>query len=300
MRVGLVQIDGKWPNLALMKLSAHHKACGDHVEWFMPLREYDQVYASKVFTFSHEPSYLPIKGLTKAGTGYIGQQEGMVSLPDVVERKSPDYSLYPEWPHAMGFTTRGCPNRCAFCVVPRKEGRLGVVGDLYSFWAGQKSVILLDNNLTAAPMDHFKAIIDQLTYRKVRVDFSQGLDLRRLTEEHAQLLGRVRRLKRIHFAWDNVRDEAAIRRGLGRILRAINGHDIMVYVLIGFDSAPDEDLYRVEALRGLGVGPFVMPYDRTNLYQRRFARWVNHKAAFNTVSWAEYVGVARGQGRRGS
>ena len=53
MRIGLVEVDGHgFPNLALMRLSAWHKAQGDTVEWWSGFEHYDRVYLSKVFTFT--------------------------------------------------------------------------------------------------------------------------------------------------------------------------------------------------------------------------------------------------------
>ena len=65
-------------------------------------------------------------------------------------------------------------------------------------------------------------------------------------------------------------------------------HKCLVYVLIGNNSTPDEDLYRVETLRALKTLPFVMPFDKTDTYQRRFARWVNHKAIFKSIEFSDY------------
>ena len=283
MRVGLAQVDGKWPNLALMKLSTWHKQQGDTVERFIELGEYNKVYASKTFDFTPDSEYLP-EGTVKGGTGYDLTTE----LSPEVETCRPDYSLYPEWTAAIGFTTRGCVRNCPFCVVPHKEGRIRVVGDLYDFWDGQSEVILLDNNLTAAPWSHFERLMLQLKQSGAKVDFSQGLDLRLITNAHAELLAKIRLKKQIHFAWDNVSDEDAILQGLAVLGKHMPMSRVMLYVLIGYDSTPEEDTYRVMTLKGLGVDPFVMPYNERDLYQRRFARWVNHKAIFKSVEWTQY------------
>ena len=125
---------------------------------------------------------------------------------------------------------------------------------------------------------------------RVKVNFSQGLDIRLLTLEMAQLLSQVRLWKRIHFAWDDVSIEASVRKGIETLQTGgVSLHDVTFYVLVGFNSTPAEDLYRVETLRGLGVNPFVMPFNKQDRYQRRFARWVNHKAIFKSVSWEAYA-----------
>jgi len=147
----------------------------------------------------------------------------------------------------------------------------------------------LDNNLTAAPISHFEKVMEQLRTERVKVDISQGMDLRLLRPEHCIALKGVRMEKQIHFAWDNIEDTKRILDGLALFLSYYKAWRAMVYILIGYNSTPEEDLLRVETLRGLKVDPFVMPFDRTQVYQRRFARWVNHKAIFKTVKWRDYA-----------
>jgi hypothetical protein len=285
MKVRLVDVDSKIPNLALMKISAYHKANGDDVDFYNPLFDKpDLIYASKVFDFTDDYLYYPADvELIRGGTGY----DIALTLPDEIESQYPDYDLF-RCDFAIGFTTRGCIRKCPFCVVPKKEGAIRPVGDIYDFWRGQDRLMLLDNNLTALP-DQFERICKQLIKERVRVDFSQGLDIRLITAEMAQLLSQIRLWKRIHFAFDNIALEKQVRAGI-KILteNGVSAHKLMFYVLIGFDSIPDEDLYRVEVLRGLGVDPFVMPYNKSDEYQKRFARWVNHKAIFKSVPWHEY------------
>lgn len=285
MKVSLIDVDSKIPNLALMKISAYHKAKGDNVKFYEPLFDTpDVVYASKIFDFSSDYRYFPSDTkIIKGGTAYNLD----TILPNEVEYQYPDYELY-GCDYAMGFTTRGCIRNCSFCLVPKKEGKLRVVGDIHDFWRGQEYLKLLDNNLTAEP-EQFERICLQLIKEKIKVDFSQGLDIRLITPEMAQLLSKVRLWKNIHFAFDDVKTEKQVRRGI-KILteNGVKAYKLMFYVLIGYNSTPEEDLYRVELLRGLGVAPFVMPYDKKDLYQKKFARWVNHKAVFNSASWNEY------------
>lgn len=285
MVIGLCQVDGKIPNLALAKLAAWWKWAGEAVERFSPLREYDRLYASKVFTNTPDNPYLP-ESCIKGGSGYILES----ILDPKIERIMPDFSLWSGWDRSIGFTTRGCVRRCSFCIVPEKEGDLRVVSDLYGIWNGSRELMLLDNNLTAAPMKHFELICKQAIKEGVRLDFSQGLDIRLVNEQHASWLARVKTTKQIRFAWDNVGIESAVRRGLDILAGAgIKPHRLMFYVLIGFDTTEAEDLYRILTLDGLGVDPFVMPYNTKDDYQRHFARWCNHKAIFKTVEWHKYL-----------
>ena len=282
--IALLAADSKIPNLALMKLSAYHKARGDSVEQYIPLfqNEYDRLYISKVFKFSPEPGYLPDCEIVRGGTGY----DLKTVLPAEAENIFPDYDIY-RCEYAMGFTSRGCIRKCKFCVVPEKEGKIRAVADIYDFWNGQGELRLLDNNLTAEP-EHFERILKQLIKERVRVDFSQGLDIRLLTDEMAALLAKVRLWKQIHFAWDSMKDEQAVRRGIEILRRNMPLSRVMFYVLIGYDTKPEEDLYRVGALRSLKVDPFVMPFNKADPHQKKFARWVNHKAIFKAVEWKDY------------
>ena len=159
-KIGLIDVDSKWPNLALMKLSAYHKVIkGDSVNWCNSFGNHDRVYISKVFSFTPDFDYT-VDGdveVVKGGSGYSLVKQ----LPKNIEKLCPDYGLYHGIysSYAMGFTTRGCVRKCEFCVVPKKEGKIHVVADIESFWRGQERVVLLDNNLTAAPDNHFAEVL---------------------------------------------------------------------------------------------------------------------------------------------
>jgi len=267
-----------------MKLSAWHKKKGDVVNFYSPLFDKpDRVYASKVFKFTDDYRYFPDCEVIKGGSGYDLE----LKLPEEIEHQLPDYSLY-NLDYAMGFTSRGCIRNCGFCIVPRKEGRFKPVADIYEFWNGQRELMLLDSNLTA-DHQHFIKICKQLVKHKIRTYFSQGLDIGLMDDEKAQILSQVKdwKSKRIHFAWDSMKDEQEIRRGIEVVTKYIKPHRIMFYVLIGWDTTPEEDLYRVELLKSYGTMPFVMPYDKFDNYQKHFARWVNMKAMFMKVPWVE-------------
>ena len=120
MKIGLIDVDShNFPNLALMKISAYHKARGDQVEWAIPMLKYDIVYQSKVFDFSpDENTCIQCEQLIKGGTGYDLDNK----LPPEIENIYPDYSLYNIKNTAYGFLTRGCPRNCPFCIVGKEEG----------------------------------------------------------------------------------------------------------------------------------------------------------------------------------
>lgn len=285
MKIGLIDVDGhNFPNLALMKISAFHKAQGDDVEWCFPMRHYDVVYQSKVFddTYSPDIDWIPqADKIIKGGTGY-GLDN---TLPYEIEHIYPDYSLYPELTKdtAYGFLTRGCPRGCKFCIVAGKEGRKSIkVADLSEFWRGQKHIELLDPNLLACK-DRM-SLLDQLIESKAIVNFNQGLDIRLADEEVADKLGRMR-IKRIHFAWDNPKqDLAPYFKSFSEAYRRKSSSTKVAYVLTNFDSTMEENLYRIYTLRDLGYDPYVMVYDKPNAPKeiKELQRWVNNKFIFRS------------------
>lgn len=279
MNVGVVSVDSLIPNLALMKLSAWHKAQGDRVEQAFPLAAdtYDRIYRSKVFDFSpDDPTPWPCE-VIDGGTGYSLYSH----LPDGCENVYPDYDLF-GCEFALGRITRGCVRRCPWCVVWRQDGKVRQVGELSDFLRDQTHLRLIDDNLTAMP-DLFTATCDELAKRRTRVKW-ESLDVRLMTADMARSLARVRRWGRVHFAWDSMKQEDAVCMGIANL--KAGGFPLYAatfYVLIGFDTTPEEDAYRIDTLDALGVESFVMPYDKSDPYQRTFAREVNRKEIFRTT-----------------
>jgi len=281
--IGLVDVDSKIPNLALMKLSAYFKNLKYKVKLVGPVfaDQCDEVFASKVFDYTELPA-LP-ENTVVGGPGYSLDTR----LDDSIEMMYPDYFLY-GCNYAIGYTSRGCNRNCPFCVVPRKEGKFHPVCDIYQFWNGQDRIRLLDNSLNTDE-EHFERILNQLIEHRIRVDFTQGLDVRYLTDKQAFLLSRVKLWKRIHFAWDLMPTEKAVRKGVEILGKYHLKSKSTFYVLVGFNTTQEEDLYRVETLKNLGVDPFVMPYNKFDQYQKDFARWCNRKNLLYSVKWEEYT-----------
>jgi len=306
MKIGLIDVDGhSFPNIPLMKLSAWHKAKGDEVVWYeqMFTGHCDKVYMSKVFSFT--PDYVGIVDadeIVKGGSGYaielvngkeIYNKDRDPPLPDEIEHIYPDYSIYPDLTQdtAYGFMSRGCPRGCEFCHVARKEGRCSVkVADLNEFWKGQKNICLCDPNVLAC--NEWEDILGQLAESKATVDFNQGIDIRLMTDEKAKALSKVR-TKRLHFAWDRYEDKDKIlpKFKTFREISTKNGHDLVVFVLCGFDTTLEQDLDRVYTLRDLGYAPYVMLYNKDSIPKghdlRKLQRWVNNRILFWKVTTFE-------------
>ena len=294
MRVGLIDVDGhNFPNLPLMKISAYHKQAGDSVEWYEPLFSgyVDRVYMSKVFTFTPDYEYCIDAGeIIRGGTGY-SYPDGGEKLPDDIEHIYPGYTIYydrlPEIRHtAYGFLTRGCPRGCDFCIVGKKEGRTTKkVADLSEFWKGQKNIVLLDANMFACK--EWRELSDQLIESSAWVDFSQGCDIRIMTQEKAEYIKRMK-IKRIHFAWDRYEDKEQIIPKFKQF-RDITGWErrkMGVYILCNYNTTFEQDLERVYILRDLGYAPYVMLYDKQSIPKgdrlKHLQRWVNNRIIFNS------------------
>lgn len=287
MKIGLIDVDGhkdrktgiRFPNIALMKISTYYKLKGHEVE-HAKNGHYDKLYISKLFNFTPDPD---ISGITadstyRGGTGYFIEKR----LPLEIEVCDPDYSIYPECDFSVQFFSRGCIRNCSFCVVRKKEGWISTAKPMALNPNGNR-IEVLDNNFFANT--DWKLAINTLIELKQPVNL-HGVDVRIMNEEQAYWLNKLKHHKQIHIAWDFPNIDLIPQ--ITEMTKHIRPYKIMCYVLIGFNSTPEQDLYRIEKLRELKIDPFVMPYDKSDHYQRNFARWVNHKATFKTVKWYEY------------
>jgi len=301
-KIGLIDLDRTgFPNLALMKLSAWHKAKGDEIVFNIPLLKSDITYVACVLTKnSHK---LPaVDGAILGGTGFDVEDW----LPREIEDVMPDYSLYNS-KASYGFTSRGCIRHCEYCVVPHKEGKIKPWHSIYQFWDRKhKNIVLLDNNLLASL--NWKETLTDLEKEKLRVDFNQGLDIRLVDEEKAYYLSRLKYSMQLRFALDDIRDERDFRRGMEILSKAgFSLSSIMVYFLIGFNSSLEEDLERLEIIKSYKATPFAMNYQEVNGVKPRvvrdkrelmeFARWIDLPHGFYKYitfdRWLEIRGVSK-------
>ena len=282
MKIGIHDCDNTgFPNLALMKISAAHKAAGNEVTLVSGKAEnYDRVIASKVFSFT--------KNTAPEGSLIGGWGSGANHvLPEDVEHICPDYSLY-GITYSMGFLTRGCPNKCSWCIVPEKEGGIIANADVSEF-VRHKEVIFLDNNVLAH--DHGITQIKKCAELGLKIDFNQGLDALRIDHPIAALLGKCKWLSPLRLACDS---KASIP-GVANAVKLLRWHNVTprAYSCYTLIKDVDDALERIMFLKGIGVDPFAQPYrhpdgsDPTR-DQRRLARWVNTQQRFKSMTWDEY------------
>ncbi len=300
----LTQIDGKLPNLALMRIAAHHRALGDTVE----LRRtgnpnaqlfdepFGKVYASLIFEDS-----LPLAHRVKEvyPSSFIGGPGWSLNtrLEDIgITTLAQDYSLYPLFKDSIGYTQRGCRFRCDFCKVPQMEGRVTEAGSVQDIWRGPaypRNLLLLDNDFFG--QSRWRGLLNDIRDGDFKVCFNQGINARMLTDETAEAIASVKyyddqfRTRRIYTAWDNQRDEHRLFRGLEALVRyGVKPDQIMVYMLIGHwsgETIQDCD-YRRAKLRAFGCRPYPMPKRKTPELLG-FQRWVIRRCDL-FVSWEDW------------
>ena len=298
MKIGLIDVDGHsgLPNLALMKLSRYHKSFGDTVEWYDPMfgGHYDTVYVSKVFSFTEDyPYYIYADKIVKGGTGYGTQNK----LPSEVDMLQPDYSIYPNVDNktAYGFLTRGCPNKCKWCVVPQKEGMIHPYMDVDEIAIeGRTNLILMDNNVVAS--EYGLQQIEKIIERGYRVDFNQAIDARLITDDIAKILTRVRWLGYIRLGCDTAKQVGYCENVIQKMIwHGYNGQFMLYTMLHGSIEECYERVARWRRIYGSRVTcqsqpmlDFSKKVQNIPQWQKDMARWSNQHTAYAICDFKDF------------
>ena len=314
MRIGLVDVDGihkkkKWggtvhPNLALCKIARWHKQHGDQVEWATPMVHYDKVYMSKVFNFSPDDlNVYDADEIIRGGTGYDVYKQ----LPPEIDCLQPDYSIYPgiRADTAFGFLTRGCPNKCPWCVVPKKEGAIRPYMDCDDIAIeGRTKLVLMDNNILAAG-DYAKQQMRKIIERGYKVDFNQAIDARLMTDEFATLMASMKWIdRRIRFGCDTTAQIKHCEQAIQMLNDKFFHGEYFIYCMLNDDF--QESYSRVEYWERRSkqtrrdklpqrILPYSQPYrdpmkrvHEFPQWQKDLTHWVNNRALFNTIHFPDF------------
>ena len=280
-----------FPNYALMKISAWHKSRGDDVEWWNPLVKYDRVYSSKVFDFTPTDAYLP-EDTIRGGTGYrdIPMEQ---KLPTEVDEMFPDYSIYPECDFAVGYLTRGCPNRCRWCIVPKKEGDIKP----YRAWkdivrTDTDKLVLMDNNILACQygIEQLKSLIGS----GYCIDLNQGMDARLVDDHVAGILSQLKWIRFIRFSCDQKSQIEPVRNAIELLGKnGVKPYRIFIYLLVTADI--QDAVERVEALKGYKAVNLYAQAERNerlgiipNKMQMEFQQRYIYSGRYRNETWNEY------------
>ena len=313
MKVRLTHIDGKLPNLALMKLAHFHRSQGDDVYFTRNVQrelfedDYDRVYGSAIFTRSLPLVHRLLSEFPNAivgGTGaeewrqgQYGTVESFLGLP---EYEHYDYLMYPDFTGSIGFTARGCRLKCSFCIVPIKEGKPRSVNAISDIWRGEpypKHLHLLDNDFFGQAPEQWEARMREILDGGFRVCFNQGINVRLISREIAQALAKLPyyddsfKVRRIYTAWDNFKDESIFLRGVNHLLDAgIRPDHILVYMLIGYDKTEtwERIFHRFNVMVSMGLQPYPMVYNNQNRDLKLFQKWVVRRY-YEIIPWADFV-----------
>lgn len=335
--IGLIDADllgrqnQRFPNLALMKISGYHKTIGDKTElvtdynhlsnenMLIPLKKYDKIYLSKVFTDTDVPEWiLNLPNLEYGGTGFFFDKAPPLS--DAIEHHKPDYHLYDRWvsskiasgrerngfaeylDYSIGFTTRGCFRKCPFCVN-KKYDSASVHSPISEFLdTSRPNICLLDDNVFACK--DWAKVLNELNGTEKPFKFKQGLDIRLLSVEKAKILNKSKYDKRIYFAFDDYNDRDLITRKL-KLWRKHSCKATKLYVLVGYDKQNryDDDFFlddiqstfeRIKLVLDYDCLPFVMRYERayTSPYKTFYdaiSNWSNNSGSVYKQSFREFV-----------
>lgn len=280
-----------FPNYALMKISAWHKSQGDQVEWWNPLQTYDRVYSSKVFDFTPDDPYLPDNTI-RGGTGYLDLPINN-TLPAEIDSIFPDYSIYPECDYAIGYITRGCPNNCRWCVVPKKEGRIRP----YKTWKDlvrqdSDKLVLMDNNILAC--EYGIEQLEELSGSAYQIDLNQGMDARLVNDRIAEILSRLKWIRFIRFSCDQKSQIEPIKNTVNLLGKyGVRPYRIFVYILV--TKNVQDAAERVEALKGYKAINLYAQAERNerigiipNSEQLEFQQRYVYGGCYRKETWEEY------------
>lgn len=318
-KIGIIDADlldngTRHPNLALMKIAGFYKDSGHFVKLLLSyaeIEEYDELFISKVFNFTHIPEeVLKRKNIHIGGTGFF--EDGGENLPNEIEHHMPYYDLYKEYvdeqiakgksrtyfadylDYSIGFTTRGCFRKCDFCVNKKYDHvfRHSLVEEFYD--KNRPYIYLWDDNILGYPK--WREVIKELEDTGRPFQFRQGIDIRLMTDEKARVFNSVHYQGDFIFAFDHIEDKDIIVKKI-QLWKRYSSKVCKLYVLSGFDSQDEKDISnifeRIATLMKYGSLPYIMRHELYNKSKYRgmyveLARWCNQPQFYKKMSFREF------------
>jgi radical SAM superfamily enzyme YgiQ (UPF0313 family) len=248
------------------------------------------------------------------------------NLPHKVEHWMPDYHLYDQYialktggdqklmrrdwddylRYSIGFTTRGCFRQCGFCVN-RNLDHVQRWSPLSEFHDESRPYIYLwDDNIMGAPNSVFRKVMEELIATKKPFQFRQGMDIRLMNDEKADLLNKVKYHGDFIFAFDHYRqDDPKEARNVRETIKGLKKwreychKSTKLYVIVAYDYQDERDIegtfFRIKTLMEFGCLPYIMRFEKwktaepvfRNMYVQ-LARWCNQPNFFKKMSFRQF------------
>lgn len=297
--VRITHLDGKLPNLALMRLAAWHRAQGDDVRWERGTSRqfhephYDVVYGSAIFSETRKAATRLVEQFPGAIIGGGGGDNDL-RVEHIVPSQftALDWSGYPDFEASLGYAMRGCRFKCGFCQVPGREGAARSNATIATIWRGPgypKHLHLLDNDFFGNP--EWRVRVREIVDGGFKVCINQGINARLLNAETAAAVVEMApwddsfKRRRLYVAWDNIGHERVFFNGIDALEKAgWKPEWVFSYMLLGFDPREtwERIFYRYNRMMERGVRPYPMVFagdDKTPrpaeyAKLKRFQRWV--------------------------
>ena len=269
-------------NLALMRISAWHRAQGDEITLNSPQTPCDLSYGSWFFNHKYHTDI--------AGGPAVNPE---LKLNGQFKDIPPDYDLYPNLDCSLGYTWASCPRTCGFCIVP-KQHNPEIHHSIWDFHDTRfKKICLLNNNTFSDPQ--WRETFEEIWEAKLTIRDENGYDLRFIDEERVEALARTKFDGYFYLSWDKNDDEDQIVKGLKLIKKQKLHNKCLIFVLVGYDTTLEQDIYRCQILHNMGFKPFIMIYNISHKRQLRHFRRMIHLRTYTRYphnhirrAWQDY------------